>query len=106
MFNALIHALMYSYYLLAALGPAFKRYLWWKQHLTSLQLVQFVVGFFRSLAVVTGVVNCGYPWQVSLLTVGVMALVFVLFAEFYARAYFAPRGSRKGRRENGGEKSE
>lgn len=30
---------MYIYYLLAALGPNYRKYLWWKQHMTNLQMV-------------------------------------------------------------------
>lgn len=31
---------MYSYYLLAALGPHMQKYLWWKKYLTGLQMVR------------------------------------------------------------------
>lgn len=39
MVNSFIHVLMYTYYSVAALGPQFQKYLWWKKYLTSLQLV-------------------------------------------------------------------
>ena len=39
MINCFIHVIMYSYYLLSALGPALRPYLWWKKYLTLLQLV-------------------------------------------------------------------
>src|SRR5699024_11441865 len=39
--NSFIHCVMYSYYALAALGPAMQRYLWWKrrseEHTSELQ---------------------------------------------------------------------
>jgi len=31
---------MYSYYMLAAIGPQMQKYLWWKKYLTVLQMVQ------------------------------------------------------------------
>ncbi len=31
--NALVHAVMYSYYLIAAMGPRFKKFIWWKKYL-------------------------------------------------------------------------
>ena len=34
---------MYGYYFLAALGPAVRRYLWWKRYLTQLQMIQFSI---------------------------------------------------------------
>lgn len=37
--NTAVHVVMYSYYGLCAMGPAYQKYLWWKKHLTSLQLV-------------------------------------------------------------------
>ena len=39
LFNVVIHVIMYSYYFFAALGPEFQKYLWWKKHLTKLQIV-------------------------------------------------------------------
>ena len=41
--NSFVHCIMYSYYLLAGLGPAVRRHLWWKRYLTQLQLTQFAV---------------------------------------------------------------
>jgi len=37
--NTFVHIIMYSYYLLAALGPSVQKYLWWKKYLTALQMV-------------------------------------------------------------------
>lgn len=37
--NTAVHAVMYTYYLLAALGPQFKKYLWWKKYITQIQIV-------------------------------------------------------------------
>lgn len=37
--NLVVHTVMYSYYFLATFGPGVKRYLWWKKHLTKMQLV-------------------------------------------------------------------
>jgi len=37
--NSFVHIIMYTYYLLAALGPELQKYLWWKKYITTLQLV-------------------------------------------------------------------
>ena len=42
MINSFVHMVMYSYYALAALGPAYQKYLWWKKYLTVFQMVSFV----------------------------------------------------------------
>ncbi|GBP83475.1 Elongation of very long chain fatty acids protein 4 [Eumeta japonica] len=36
--NSTVHVLMYTYYGLSTMGPAFIKYLWWKKHLTKVQL--------------------------------------------------------------------
>ncbi|XP_057413551.1 uncharacterized protein LOC102998571 [Balaenoptera acutorostrata] len=38
MLNSLVHVFMYLYYGLTSLGPRLRPYLWWKRHLTILQL--------------------------------------------------------------------
>jgi hypothetical protein len=37
--NNIVHIIMYFYYMLSAMGPQYQKYLWWKKHLTLLQLV-------------------------------------------------------------------
>ena len=41
--NTFVHIVMYVYYMLAAMGPRYQKYTWWKKYLTSLQMVQFVL---------------------------------------------------------------
>ena len=50
-FNALVHAIMYSYYFLAAMEVD-KKYLWWKRYLTQLQLLQFLTVFVKGCWIV------------------------------------------------------
>ena len=51
MLNSFIHVVMYTYYLLSALGPRVRKYLWWKKYLTAMQLV---IHMPNSYAVVVG----------------------------------------------------
>lgn len=37
--NCCVHVVMYTYYALSALGPAYQKYLWWKKYMTTIQLV-------------------------------------------------------------------
>lgn len=39
--NSIVHIVMYSYYLIAALGPKYQKYIWWKKYMTWIQLVIF-----------------------------------------------------------------
>ncbi len=38
--NSIVHVIMYSYYFVAAMGPEYQKYLWWKRYLTSFQMIQ------------------------------------------------------------------
>lgn len=38
--NTFVHIIMYSYYLLSAMGPQLQKYLWWKKYITNMQMVQ------------------------------------------------------------------
>ena len=55
---------MYRYlsnylHIYAALGPRVQRYLWWKQHLTKLQMAQFLVFIAHSAQPL--LIDCQYP---------------------------------------------
>ncbi|XP_026485845.2 very long chain fatty acid elongase 7-like [Vanessa tameamea] len=83
--NALVHAIMYTYYLLAGLGDKYKKYLWWKKYLTMLQLIQFTI-------IVVHNVNslfypCSFPFMLKLLCI-FYGLVFLnMFGKFYYYNY-------------------
>jgi len=85
--NSLIHVFMYSYYFLASLGPQMQKYLWWKKYLTGLQMIQFVIVFTRSLIVITGIVECGFPRFFSLISASITVLFFAMFTQFYRDTY-------------------
>nr|CAD7434095.1 unnamed protein product [Timema monikensis] len=88
--NSFVHIIMYSYYLFAGLGPRFQKYLWWKKHLTTMQMVrfqysrlgvdlvsievQFVIVFLHSSQLL--LFECNYPKGIVAL-LGVNALYFL-----------------------------
>lgn len=37
--NSFVHIVMYTYYLLTAWDPEYKKSVWWKKHITQLQIV-------------------------------------------------------------------
>ncbi|XP_003746876.1 elongation of very long chain fatty acids protein 7 [Galendromus occidentalis] len=83
--NSCVHAIMYAYYFLSTLGPAVQKHLWWKKHLTKVQIVQFVlmiahlsVPMFR---------NCGYPSSIIYTWQATIGAILILFLNFYIRSY-------------------
>ena len=61
--NTLVHTVMYSYYAISALGPRYRRYLWWKKYLTVFQMVIkiFMIRHNKQILLVT-VYHCDKPY--------------------------------------------
>ncbi|GFV83418.1 elongation of very long chain fatty acids protein [Trichonephila clavipes] len=79
---------MYLYYGLAAIGPGMQKYLWWKKHLTKLQLVQFTVMFFYfSFLWLFAPPSCNTSPFLIWLSLGQAILYFGLFMHFYIKSY-------------------
>ena len=92
---------MYSYYMMAALGPQYRKYLWWKQHLTTLQMIQFVIIFVHGFQLVF-YKDCDFPWQFALYISAHALLFFALFSQFYIKNYFNKTNKKPKAVEHGG----
>ncbi|KAJ8918567.1 hypothetical protein NQ315_013072 [Exocentrus adspersus] len=83
--NSFVHVIMYSYYLLAALGPQVQKFLWSKKYITTIQLVQFCIVFVHTSQLIF--TDCGYPkWPVPLALPNIV-FFYYLFTDFYNMAY-------------------
>ncbi|XP_066901879.1 very long chain fatty acid elongase AAEL008004 isoform X1 [Halyomorpha halys] len=85
MCNSFVHAVMYSYYLLAAFGPSISRFLWWKRYITRLQIIQFLVVIVY--LVYLYVQGCNTPPGFILFSICNTSSFLILFLLFYAKAY-------------------
>lgn len=95
--NTFVHIWMYLYYLLAALGPRYAKFLWWKKHLTTLQIVQFVGIASHSFQLLF--IDCAYP-KAFVWWIGCHGLLFlVLFSKFYRVTYLANKERKRKERE-------
>ena len=89
MTNAIIHTIMYFYFLLTCFGvrPT------WDSALTLMQLIQFCV--MISQGALNLAYGCPYPRVVSLFYVGYITFMLALFLHFFTQKYCrAPRPSR------------
>nr|XP_023015102.1 elongation of very long chain fatty acids protein AAEL008004-like [Leptinotarsa decemlineata] len=83
--NTFVHIIMYSYYLLAALGPQYQKYLWWKKYLTTIQMIQFVLVMIHAFQLLF--IDCNYP-KAFVWWIGMHAVMFYfLFSNFYKETY-------------------
>ncbi|RZF40914.1 hypothetical protein LSTR_LSTR010998 [Laodelphax striatellus] len=84
--NAFVHCVMYFYYLLTAFKPEYKNSIWWKRHITEMQLAQFVI---VTVHAGINVLNpyCTFPKLLiaPLLPQGIF--IFLLFWDFYKKTY-------------------
>lgn len=111
MANSLVHLVMYGYYLLASVGikptcvvgtgtgtgtsvgvppppnthPAHPCR--WGRYLTQFQMAQFVFMLLHGAAMLA--LECPYPRRVALAYVSYIAVMLLLFAQFYVRKYLA-----------------
>jgi len=88
MLNSFIHFLMYLYYGLAALGPKYQKFLFWKKSMTSMQMIQFILVMIHTSQLFF--IDCDYPTLFAywILAYAIMFLLF--FANFYVQAYKKP----------------
>jgi elongation of very long chain fatty acids protein 4 len=94
--NCVIHVIMYTYYFLAAFGPRFRKYLWWKKYMTSMQLTQFVFIIFHTAGVIWGISNgCDWPIWTPLVLISYMCTYIVLFGHFYVVNYMQKKSPGK-----------
>lgn len=83
--NSFVHVIMYFYYFLAALGPKYQKYLWWKKHLTRIQIGQFIVAiaYFASI-----LVRQCHMHRVVTVLLGTNTVIFLyLFVQYYNESY-------------------
>ncbi|XP_059061449.1 elongation of very long chain fatty acids protein 7-like [Achroia grisella] len=84
--NSFVHVLMYAYYGISSLGPEFAKYVWWKKHLTKIQLVQFIL-VVLDLHYQQKLSPCPIPWYFHYFCTGNISFFFILFIKFYINSY-------------------
>ncbi|KAJ8954320.1 hypothetical protein NQ318_005907 [Aromia moschata] len=83
--NSFVHIIMYTYYMLAAMGPRYQKFLWWKKYITTMQMLQFCIAFIHSSQLIFR--DCGYPRWSIFFTMPNAIFFYYLFADFYKQAY-------------------
>uniref|UniRef100_A0A8C2QT18 Elongation of very long chain fatty acids protein n=1 Tax=Capra hircus TaxID=9925 RepID=A0A8C2QT18_CAPHI len=92
MLNSLVHVFMYLYYGLASLGPRLRPSLWWKRHLTILQLGQFVAIAAHSSYNLFA--ECPFPDGFNVAVLLYSLSLLALFLNFYQQTYLRSKQKR------------
>uniref|UniRef100_A0A1B6D8X5 Elongation of very long chain fatty acids protein n=1 Tax=Clastoptera arizonana TaxID=38151 RepID=A0A1B6D8X5_9HEMI len=91
--NTFVHIVMYFYYMVAAMGPRYQKYIWWKKYLTSFQMIQFVAIFTHQFQLLF--IDCNYPKSFTV-WIGLHGVMFLfLFSDFYKSKYVNKNGQKK-----------
>jgi len=94
--NAIVHLVMYSYYMFSAMGPKWQKYLWWKKYITSLQMFQFIACFLHFAQLLW--TDCGFPRWVIFFVLPNAIFLYFLFNDFYQKSYKAGQGKKEAER--------
>jgi len=92
--NSFVHIVMYFYYMVAAMGPQYQKYIWWKRYLTNFQMVQFVLIFIHSFQLVVSN-PCDYPVFYGWFIGAHGVLFFILFSGYYSREYLKKKMNKR-----------
>ncbi|KAK4875912.1 hypothetical protein RN001_012334 [Aquatica leii] len=88
--NSFVHVVMYFYYLLTAWDKKYKENIWWKKHLTQLQIFQFLWVSLHFMQILFQP-NCKYPKWIVFAIMPQNILMVILFTNFYIHAYVKPK---------------
>ncbi|XP_055714737.1 elongation of very long chain fatty acids protein 7-like [Phlebotomus papatasi] len=83
--NSFVHIVMYFYYMIAAMGPKYQRFLWWKKYLTTLQLAQFCV--MLCYLTMIALMDSKLPRSHTFFFITNVIIFLYLFGDFYRKEY-------------------
>lgn len=89
--NSFVHIFMYFYYMVAAMGPKYRKFLWWKKYMTWIQLIQFTI--MLTYLVLLVAFDCKFSRTLTFFFVGNVVIFLYLFSRFYAKAYKSKKSS-------------
>ncbi|EEB15719.1 elongation of very long chain fatty acids protein, putative [Pediculus humanus corporis] len=90
MINCIVHSVMYSYYFITNYNPEYKKKIWWKKHITQMQILQFMAIIFHFTKILFQE-NCNYPKWAVCLFLPQNFFMLLLFLDFYKKAYLSPK---------------
>ncbi|CAK1590408.1 unnamed protein product [Parnassius mnemosyne] len=83
--NSMVHAVMYTYYLISIVRPQWVKR-WWKKYITQMQILQFLL-LILHFGHILFEPSCGYPKWVSFVFLPQNIFILFLFIDFYIKEY-------------------
>lgn len=91
--NSFVHVIMYGYYFLTSFKPEFKESIWWKKHITQIQMIQFAILIIHHLFPMF--YDCDFPKSLSVAIAFQNIFMLILFSDFYYKAYIRKKNTKK-----------
>lgn len=88
--NCFVHSVMYGYYLFSVVDENVKKSIWWKKHITQIQLMQFLL-LAVHFSVGIFVIDCTYPKFFCIIMAIQNLFMMCMFGDFYRRAYLTKK---------------
>lgn len=92
--NGLIHTVMYTYYFVSMHAKD----IWWKKYLTLMQMVQFMCMMTQGAMLYFGECKT-FPARVTLVYLGYIFSLFLLFLNFFISSYMPKKGGKRTKRD-------
>ncbi|KAH8312865.1 hypothetical protein KR044_013381 [Drosophila immigrans] len=92
MLNTFTHIVMYTYYYLSSQNQSIRQSVWWKQYVTILQMIQFILMFSNSVWTLLQS-DCAVPRPFIFLVMFMSSLMFVMFSNFYRKSYLKKKSN-------------
>ncbi|XP_045502341.1 elongation of very long chain fatty acids protein AAEL008004-like [Colias croceus] len=92
--NSFVHIVMYLYYLLTTCNESYKKSVWWKKHVTQLQIVQFTILLIHFIVLAVAP-DCPFPRPPAYILIPQNLFMVILFSDFYYRTYIKPNKVKK-----------
>ncbi|KOX67486.1 Elongation of very long chain fatty acids protein 7, partial [Melipona quadrifasciata] len=85
--NCIVHVIMYTYYLLACLGPEVqKRIAPWKQYITGLQMFQFIIMICHTFQTLLPTCEPNRK-PIAYIYMSQILIMFYMFCDYYKKSY-------------------
>ncbi|XP_017014441.2 very long chain fatty acid elongase F [Drosophila takahashii] len=93
--NTFVHVVMYAYYFVSAWYPQMKDKMWWKQYITKLQVLQFMILFAQAILTMWLNPGCSFPRTLQYLQIAVSTSMMVMFGNFYYQTYVRAKSKKQ-----------
>ncbi|XP_064547203.1 very long chain fatty acid elongase F-like [Drosophila montana] len=96
--NLFVHVVMYSYYYISSQIPPAERRIWWKEYITILQMLQFLIIFAHNIWTLMQP-RCEISRVLTYMVLFMSVAMFLMFTNFYTHAYILPKKKKKKQKE-------